>query len=183
MYYYFVDNIILEIEDEINVTLNPAYTPLTEEQKQFYLEHPKAAIFEVKNCQLVQNITANEITLSEVKKDTKNEISEISLNALKKVVKDYQLSNAQISLSVLSDDPEADTIYDHEKATEVIENYNAYGTQFRNLYYAASEEIDIADNIADVLKIKDRYCNSYLNILIDDGIISNDSTIDNLMVN
>lgn len=52
MYYYFYRNSIMELPDEVDLSINPAFTSLTAEQVEFYTAHPGATVAEVKQCVL-----------------------------------------------------------------------------------------------------------------------------------
>lgn len=60
LYYYFKVSVVtgnpyaIKVTPiNINTVINKIYVEMTEEQKEFYLEHPDATVMEVWNCELV----------------------------------------------------------------------------------------------------------------------------------
>lgn len=143
MNYYFANNKIYAFEWELDLMANPAYTPLTKAQAQFYESNPDASIYEVKNCKLNEQYIEPEPTLEELKAAAIKQLSELSLATLDKFVKAYQVANAQSSLFAISkgDLP----IYAKAQAEKVLSDYNTHGLNLRSLYLDAELRIKEAE--------------------------------------
>lgn len=163
-YNYFIDYKILTTDYEINLDINKAYVPFTEEQNAFYAEHPNASYHEVKNCQMDPTpVPPTPPTLEEVKKEAIDSLSEKSLSILGNYVKEYQLANAQSSLYMLEKFPEYNPIYSEEKAIEVITTYDRVGLDLRTIFKTAESSINECETIESVESLKAYYEQQYDN--------------------
>lgn len=162
-HYYFVNYTIKVFEWEVNTDLNPAYVELTDEQRDFYLDHPNASYWEVEKCELDPQPEPIIPTLEEEQEGAKKYLSDLSLTVLGKYVKEYQLANAQSSLYELSQDPSAVTIYDESHSKEIISTYNKIGRELRNIYKSAESDINSCTEIAEVAVFRAYYEDIYNN--------------------
>lgn len=163
-YNYFYDYRILTVDYEINIELNPRCVPFTEQQNKFYAEHPDASYWEVVNCKMnPQPEPPVPPTLDEIKIDSKNFLSNLSLSILGRYVKEYQLANAQSSLAIITINPESTPIYDENHAKEVINTYDEVGRDLRTIYKTSESAIDECQTIDQVIETRDYYKQLYEN--------------------
>lgn len=115
------------------------YIELTEEQLKFLEENPAANPDEVQQCKkYTKETTVIEESLEQYKERQIIEISDLSLRTSKKKINDYQFLNAQASL--LTDEDKS--IYSHDKANEIIAEYNTVGKLCRDKYYGFVEDLN-----------------------------------------
>ena len=86
-YYYFKlrNNIAIRItvfQEEINTTLNPSFRAFTQEQTEFYLEHPEASIHEIERCELYPPYVPPEPDIEEIRANALQELDKISRDTL-----------------------------------------------------------------------------------------------------
>lgn len=160
-YNYFVDYRIVTSDHEIDLNINPAYIPFTAEQNEFYIEHPNASYWEIRNCRM--NPEPVPPTLEEVKHNCIKILSEKSLEILGRYVKEYQLANAQSSLYILEKYPQYNPIYTEDKAIEVITTYDRVGLDLRTIFKYAEKEINDCETSEEVENIKNYYMQQYDN--------------------
>ena len=160
-YNYFVAFRIVTSENPIDLNINPAYTPFTQEQNEFYAEHPNATYWEVKNCEMAPEPVLP--TLDDVKLTAKEFLSQLSLDTMRKYVKEYQMENAQSSLYLLNINSQAETIYDETKANEIMETYTNVGRELRGIYKTAESAVNNCETIDDVNSAQVYYENIYNN--------------------
>jgi hypothetical protein len=50
MFYYFIEGsyLVFEREEEVNLEDYPQFTPLTEEETGYYLEHPGSNMYQIR---------------------------------------------------------------------------------------------------------------------------------------
>lgn len=161
MYYYFKKNKIKGFQFEINCDINNSYTPLTEEQKDFYEENPNASYSEVLNCKLNEILTVIERPIEELRDLAKKEISEYSSSVMSKFVTDLQLANALVSIELRNKSGITDTIYDYDLAEETINKFNVIGNQCRTKYYQTMDLIDICDTSEEIDDVVNEAKNYY----------------------
>lgn len=160
-YNYFVEHRIVTSGQPINLELNPAYIPFTDEQNTFYAEHPDANYWEVKNCEM--NPEPVPPTLDDIKESAKEYLSQLSLDTMGRYVREYQFENAQSSLYMLSVDPQAETIYDEAKAMEVMGTYTIIGRELRGKYKEAEANINTCETAESVATLRQYYEDYYIN--------------------
>lgn len=161
-YNYFVNYRIVTSDHEIDLNINPAYIPFTDEQNIFYAEHPDANYWEVVRCEMnPEPVPPIPPTLEEVKTEAIKYLSNKSLATLGKYVKDYQLANAQSSLYMLDNYPEYNPIYTREKAIEVITTYDRVGLKLRTIYKNAETNINGCETVEEVESFKTYYEEEY----------------------
>lgn len=160
-YNYFIEHRIVTSDHEIDLNINPAYVPFTSEQNIFYTEHPNASYWEVRNCEM--NPEPVPPTLEDIKTDAKSYLSNLSLETMRKFVKEYQMENAQSSLYIIGLDPQSETIYDESKASEIMTTYTYIGRDLRNAYKEAENAINNCENVESINTVKNYYESFYNN--------------------
>lgn len=143
MYAYFVNNRIIKTSQAVNLRLNPAYVPLSEEQAAFLESNPDANVHEVRQCALTPSYTLQPIPLANYKAEKIKEVSDYSLATLGKHVSMYQFANAYISLN-------GGDIYDTATATEYMNTYKRIGLLCRRKYYELEAAIEGAASPEEV---------------------------------
>lgn len=170
-YNYFVDYKIVTTEQEVNTEYNHTFVPFTQEQNEFYAEHPDATYWEVVKCQMdPEPEPPTPPSLDEVKKEAISFLSEKSLATLGRYVKEYQLANAQSSLYMLDKYPEYSPIYTREKAVEVITTYDRVGLDLRTIYKNAETDINGCETVEEVATFRAYYENQYDNYVYNPNI-------------
>lgn len=135
-------------------------TPLTDEQTEYWRQHPKAHWSEILDCgkkDELQPYVAPEPTLEELKADALKKLSDLSLEILGSHVGEYQMMNALLSLRAES----YDKIYDDDKSLDLIDIYLEVGKQCRTLFYEAKSAIESADNTETIKELTDGYTDDY----------------------
>lgn len=154
--YYFVklSNGKIKIQSwSMDMTTNPSFEALTQEQVDFYGQHPEASLGEVRNCKLNEPIPIDPAQSLEVhKEDVRRQISDLSLETLHYFITEYQFTNAQASYTGIQSAliEEENTVYSLERASDIIQKYNFIGKQCRDFYYTCKALIEDAEIAATV---------------------------------
>ena len=156
--HYFVkpinrnDIIILSGDEGIDIN---GWTQFTDEQENYYRENPNASTWEIKNLREVASETA--ISVDKLKEQAINNISQYSFDTLHKYVKDYQILNAQCSIRANGEN----TFYCIEKANQILDMYEYYGVQCRNIYYQFIDALNNCFTEDDVNKLYENTIDDY----------------------
>lgn len=151
MYYYiFLNKRVLVRTIEVDTTKFPQFVLMTEEQINFYNEHPHASIEEIKQCELIQ---IERIPLDKYKTDSINAISIYSLNVSSTIIPDYKIQNAIACLNSNCQNH----IYQNEECQNIFNRYDSIGKICRDMFYnfkecieecTTHEEVDMITTIA-----------------------------------
>lgn len=147
MYYYFLDNRFLEkTEMAVDTAIFPQYVEMTKEQSDFWLEHPNASFWEVKETRIIEPYVT---PLNELKAVELENISKKSLETSNTIIPSYKIQNALLSLTNNVDNG----IYTVQQAEEIVHQYNTVGKQCRDMFYNCKLRIEEAQTAEEVYTI------------------------------
>lgn len=155
--YYFVtlSNGRTTIQNwDLDMTNNPAFIELSQEQITFLELNPNASINEVRTCTLNIVSTQAEI-LQQLKEEALSQISSLSYDTLFSFITEQQFTNAQASYLALSNEIVAveNSVYSLEQATDIIQKYNIIGKDCRDYYYVCKNLIVEANDSVSINNI------------------------------
>ena len=159
MYYYFFKDRIIAFDSELNLSLNPAYTPLTEGQKAFYLAHPEYPVRAIKNYkgdgsdidELVEH--EQQVSLKETKDNLLSELDSYSRDILSKFIDTLSIANVLVS-SVFSEERNLDGVLSSNEILNAADKFLIVGKKCRDLFHQLKKDIDDALTIDEVEGIK-----------------------------
>lgn len=151
-YFYFVNT-----ENGIRIKAFPTekrgafLTAFTNEQKQFYIEHPDASISEIKNCRLNSPIVVEqeETPIETIKENAIKDIDSYSRDTLAKFVDNLEFANALAS-SVYAKQKNIEPIYDDSLVTKTASDFLIKGSLCRNLYKDTVSLIEDAETKEEI---------------------------------
>lgn len=132
----------------VNTSINPSFEELTEEQAEFYMEHPEASISEITKCRLNPTPEPYVQTLAELKEEKLHDLCVMSLETVGLFCSSYQFANAQSSLYAIENG--LTPFYDEATSRHYIEEYLRVGILCRNMYYETKALIEGAASKFDV---------------------------------
>lgn len=146
MYYYFYRNrSIMELPEEVNLSVNPAFTSLTAEQVEFYTSHPDATIGEVKQCALFP--AQEEPTLEERKASARQALKE-AFSRKMDAYNELDMVMAITSRICMQNGwhSESESPFTTEEARAVICGFVHLGKAAKDAYMAGLSAVDAAED-------------------------------------
>lgn len=149
MYYYIVNNKrIVGFSTQLNLLMNLGFEPLTEEQTEFYLEHPRASIREVRACQLDTPYVPPTPEVSDYAAEKKKELKEMCYASVKVTALEYAMANACLAGTALTYTGER--YYSTTEAKNVMKRFMDESKVALTTYDTCSARIDAAHSIEDI---------------------------------
>lgn len=146
MYYYFYRNrSIMELPEEVNLSVNPAFTSLTAEQVEFYTSHPDATVDEVKQCVLFP--IPEEQTLEE-RKDYARDALKVAFREKVRTFDELDMVLAITSRICIQNGwhSEAESPYSEAEARTVICGFVHLGKAAKDAYMSGLSAVDAAED-------------------------------------
>lgn len=134
MNYYIIKNKVYGFASALNPTTHN-YQKLTENQTQFYEQHPNASIGEIINCTLIS------VSIPDYKKEKIQEIGYLSLSCFNKKYPPYIRENIVLG------------VYAEVEGKPSIQEVSEYGQTLRNEYYRLSTAIESANTKEEIDQI------------------------------
>ena len=171
-YYYFKTRnnqpyAIAIFTEYVNTDLNKIYSEMTEEQREFCIEHPDATVIEVWNCRLTPAPEPHIQTIEELREQALQHIDDKSRSTLGTKVDVLGFCDALAS-SIYASSRNVDSIYNSDEILNTADNFLIIGRACRERVKAdtllinkaeTKEEIDIivtaSDEFFDNLTIDD----------------------------
>lgn len=146
MFYYFrkKNNQIVEIlsfDHRINTLLNRWLVPLTDEQVEFYLDHPAASMLEVQNCALTPTPTIDVQNYIEGKVE---ELKAACMGSLKVSLLEYAMAEDKVNNIT------ADSYYSLVAAQQKIKDFRGQSKHAMEIQDTYSERMRNAVSVEDV---------------------------------
>lgn len=154
MYYYIVNNKrIVGFPTQLNLLMNHGFEPLTEEQTEFYLEHPTASIREVRACQLDTPYVPPTPEVSDYAAEKKKELKEMCYASVKVTALEYAMANACLAGTALT--YTGDRYYSTTEAKNVMKRFMDESKVALTTYDTYAARIDAAQTIEAIDVIMD----------------------------
>lgn len=172
--HYFVtpinDPTLIILEGDESCSSINGWVAFTEEQEEYYSEHPEISPYDLKNIDFdssedeVETVELpDEVKVMVIREKLIKELSEYSFERLHEIVKDYQVLNAYCVLKY----PERESFYTTEEAETIMRKYNDYGTAYRNIYYSFVENVRKCETVDEVTSMFENYKNEYDKIIFE----------------
>jgi hypothetical protein len=146
MYYYFrkrnnqiVD--ILSFDHKINTLLNRWLVPLTDDQVDFYIDHPAASILEVQNCALTPMPT---IDVQEYIAGKIEELRAACMGSIKVSLLEYAMAEDKVNNIT------AESYYSPISAQQKIKDFRSQSKHAMEVFATYSERMGNAVSVEDV---------------------------------
>ena len=127
------------------------FSELSSKEKKFYLQciadgytPTGSEIKEQKRAERTQ------ISLEDYKASKIAHLDWISLETAKKLLPEYKINNARLSVELFNLDPEKETVYDFEASVPILEEANRIAILCRYEFYRISKKIEKAKTIEAV---------------------------------
>ena len=167
-YFKIKNNIYKSIEEfdyKINTTLNPCWKELTEEQTEFYLEHPTASIKEIRECQLQPPYIPPVPTIKEIREEAIGEIDKKSRNTIGAVVDVLGFCDA-VASTVYAPSRGTASIYSDSETFKTADDFLTISKSCREKVLECAELIDRLNDKNEIESVKQsalEYFDSLLN--------------------
>lgn len=125
----------------INTTINRLYQEMTNEQKEFYLEHPTASVMEVWNCELTPPYVPPTPDVSEYAEQKVRELKEACYASV--TVTDLEFAMAIDKVNNLT----ADSYYTALQANNVLKNFRSQSKKAMQVFDTYRPRIEAASTI------------------------------------
>jgi len=137
-YYYFRlyngrETKIVEFENPVDTNVNVWLRELTSEQRTFYLEHPYATIYEIKNCALTPPYIPPVPSIEELREQAISELDNYSRSSLGNVVDTLAFCDA-LAGTIYSQSRGIESIYNNDEILSTADNFLIKGKQLRDKY-------------------------------------------------
>lgn len=150
-YYYFKLRInggqpydIRVTTSHINTIFNRIFVEMTDEQREFYLEHPTATVMEVWNCEIVPPYVPPTPDVSEYAAQKVKELKEACYAAVS--VTDLEFAMAMDKVN----NPTASSYYTISQARDVLASFRAQSKKAMTVYDTYKPQIEAASTIEEV---------------------------------
>lgn len=148
LYYYFKMNLltgkpvsIKVTHIDINTVINKIYVEMTEEQNEFYLEHPDASVMEVWNCEIVPPYVPPTPDVQEYASEKVKELKDACYNAV-------TITSLEFSMAIDKvENPTASCYYNITEANRVVTNFRSQSKAAMTVFDTYSPQISEASTI------------------------------------
>lgn len=128
----------------INTTINRLYQEMTNEQKEFYLEHPTASVMEVWNCQLIPPYVPPTPDVQEYATMRVKELKDACYASVKINELEYAMAEDKVN-NVL-----ADSYYSLTEANAILASFRTQSKKAMQTFNTYSAQMTEANTIKDV---------------------------------
>ena len=157
LYYYFKVNIVtgnpyaIKVTPiNINMIINRIFVEMTEEQKEFYLEHPDASVMEVWKCELIPPYIPPTPDVKEYAEWKNKELENECFGSI--TVSSLELSMAMDKANNIT----ADSYYSLIEARNIVSNFRSQSKKAMTVFDTYSAQIDEATTIEQIDSIYDQ---------------------------
>lgn len=138
----------------INTVINLIYREMTNEQKEFYLEHPTASVMEVWNCQLIPPYVPPTPNVQEYASMRVKELKDACYASVKITDLEYAMAEDKVN-NVL-----ADSYYSLTEANAILALFRTQSKKAMQVYDTYKSRIEAAVSVESVDLIYDEAVNS-----------------------
>lgn len=145
-YYYFKTSNgspyrIMETSIKINTSMMRMYTEMTDEQRDFYLEHPAASVMEVWNCELVPPYVPPTPDVQEYAANKIKQLKDACYNAVTVNSLEFAMAIDKV------ENPTASCYYSLTKAQKVVADFRSQSKAAMTVFDTYSPQIEAASTI------------------------------------
>lgn len=171
IYYYFRSRNghyteILHFEYIVDTHLNPWFVALSDEQTEFYLEHPTASVREVERCELDPPYILPVPTIVELREKAINEIDKASRDTIGSVVDVLGFCDA-VASTLYAPSRGSASIYSDSETFKTADDFLQIGKACREKVIESVEIINTLDNELEIESVKHSALD-YFESLLDD---------------
>lgn len=148
LYYYFKVNILtgnpyaIKVTPiNINTVINKIYVEMTEEQNEFYLEHPDASVMEVWNCEIIPPYVPPTPDVQEYASEKVKNLKDDCYNAVTITSLEFAMAIDKV------ENPTASCYYNLTDATRVVTSFRSQSKTAMTVFDTYSPQISAAATI------------------------------------
>lgn len=179
-YYYFrvsnsVKTAIKVFDYEVNTHINKWFVELTDEQREFYLEHPTASVREVELCELFPPYVPPVIPIEELKEQAVQEIDSLSRSTISGFVDTLGFANA-VATSLYAKSKGLTPVYDDNQVLSTASVFLEKGRICRLKYVEYAGCVEGCDSEVEINHVMDEARDFYASIAEDEDSVEKHRT-------
>lgn len=129
---------------QINTTINRLYQEMTQEQKEFYLEHPTATVMEVWNCELTSPYVPSTPDVTEYAAQKVKELKDACYGSISITTLEFAMAIDKV------ENITASSYYDITTARQVLTDFRSQSKKAMQVLDTCSAQILAASKIEDI---------------------------------